>query len=448
MRIFEKIKDLGSSMVVLILIGVFFIVYSEIKRTERATEYQVISSDAVFYHEYIAVHLFGMQPYFPRTQNKVSKYTMGMAVTYIPGIAVGYLLSEINGVDHEYGKNKMYQRTLYYMGFLYTLIGLFFLRLILKKWFDDFLVAIVLSIVFFGTNLYYYVKVAPLMSHAASFCFIAAFIYYFLRLVDKKSIMTGILGGLSLGMITLIRPTNSVVFLFPLIFIIAEKKNLTGILNFLKEKWQVLLLMITIPILVFIPQMIYWNHFTGKWIYYSYGNEGFFWSKPAMLQVLFSFRKGWFIYTPLMFFIIPGAIICFKKNRSLFWSILVFFVVNFYLISSWWCWWYGGGFGMRPMIDFYSIFAIFIACFIEYIFKKSKAVFVSVLVVFSFLVYLNLFQTRLARINYIHYDSMTFKAYSKIFLSESTRKKYSDEEWKAFLDTPDYEKAIKGERFW
>jgi hypothetical protein len=443
LKILEKIKKSGPSLIVLVIIAAFFIIYSEIKKSERSTIQIVVQNDPVFYHEYIAVHIFGMKPYFPRSERIVIKYTMGMAVTYMPGIGIGYLLSEINGVDHQYGKNNYYQLVFYYLGFFYAFMGLVFLRLILKKWFDDFLVAIVLSIIFFGTNLYFYVKVDPLMSHAPSFCFITAFVYCSLRWLEKQTFKSSICAGILLGMIVLIRPTNIIIILFPLVYMLTKPEVVKSAQN----KWGTIFILVTIPILFFIPQMMYWHHFTGKWLYNAYGNEGFFWSKPAILQILFSFRKGWFIYTPVMLFIIPGFIFCYKKNRSLFWAILVFTIVDLYLISSWWCWWYGGSFGMRALIDIYGLMAILLTFFLGEVYKRSRILFIGVLIICGFTTYLNLHQTRLARINTLHYDSMTSKAFMKIFMIDNHRK-FTNEEWDALLDPPDYNKALKGERFW
>ena len=56
-------------------------------------------------------------------------------------------------------------------------------------------------------------------------------------------------------------------------------------------------------VLVWVPQMIYWNEMTGHWLYFSYGSdERFFFGDPAIIKGLFSYRKGLFIYTPLLLF--------------------------------------------------------------------------------------------------------------------------------------------------
>ncbi len=133
----NKLKQIKPSLITIWVIGLFFIIYSEIHQQEYKTPFGCIKSDAVYYHEYIAVHLFGMEPYIPRSEKQVSTYTMGMAVSYMPGIAIGYVLTEVQGVDHDYGRNSYYQHALFYLGLLYCLIVFIFLRKLLLRWCNE-----------------------------------------------------------------------------------------------------------------------------------------------------------------------------------------------------------------------------------------------------------------------------------------------------------------------
>lgn len=439
-------KKIPVSVWVLILLVGFFISYSEIKKFGKPNSFHVVKSDAQFYHEYIAIYVFGQEPYISRDIRPVNKYTMGMAVTYLPAIGLGYIICELTGVEHNNGKSYVYQHLLYYLGLLYTIIGLIYTRYILKKWLGEYTIAITLLIIFLGTNIYYYNIFEPIMAHPAAFAFLTAFVYYSLRWIWEQQYKHALLCGLTLGLTVLIRPTNAIVVLIPGIYLMLKNPEGIHIRSFGIKQWLQIGIIGFITLLVFTPQMIYWHHYTGKWFNYSYGNERFFWDKPAILQVLFSFRKGWFIYTPIMLLIIPGAILAYAKNKTLFWSIMIYFIINLYIISSWWCWWYGGSFGMRPLIDSYGVLAVFIAYFIEYMLKQNRIILSVSILVIGFFIYLNLYQTRQARICRIHFDSMTFKAYKQVFLTENLN--LTREEWDAMLSTPDYDRAQKGERFW
>lgn len=438
----RKLNFIHPTGLFLLIAGMVFIIYSEYHNRKSGIIPEVIKSDALFYHEYIATYLYGAEPYVPREQKPVIKYTMGMAFTYLPGVALGYVISEIKGLDHNYGRNYVYQHVLYYLGLLYSLIGLYFLIKILKQWFSESFSIFITSIIFLGTNLYYYVRLEPLMTHAVGFALVASFIYFTLQFIKSPDWKNCLALAFSLGILTLIRPTNLVIVLFPLVFLVTNK----NLFSFITRNLKYLLGILIVIGLLFIPQLLYWHTYTGEWLYYSYRHEKFFWNKPAILQVLISFRKGWFIYTPLMILALPGAFICYQRNKPVFWAILIFSIVNIYIISCWWCWWYGGSFGMRPMIDSYALFAIWIAYFFDYLVKKSRIVFVSAIIVVGFLIYLNLFQTRQAKECWIHFDSMTYTAYKRVFLNNKID--FTREEWEAMLDQPNYTEAERGKRFW
>jgi len=441
-----KFLNIPISIWAIITMGLFFITLKEIKSIGKEKQFHVVRSDAWFYHEYVVIYVFGKEPYSPREEHPINRYTMGMAITYMPAISVGYVITEIKGIDHNAGKNYIYQHVLFYLGLLYTLAGLIFLRLILKKWFDEIAITIVLLLIFFGTNLYYYNINEPIMAHPVSFLLVTAFVYFSLQWIKKPTFKTVLLAGFTIGFATLIRPTNLIIIFIPLVYVLTKNPEGVSIKNFSRSHWVQIILAGLVSFLVFFPQMFYWHYYTGIWFNYSYGKEGFFFDKPAILQVLFSFRKGWFIYTPIMLFTIPGAVICYRNNKPVFWAIITFFILNLYIISSWWCWWYGGSFGMRSLIDCYGILAIFMAYTISYIIKSKIWVKIPIGLLLGFLVYLNLYQTRQARICRIHYDSMTFAAYKQVFLTDELH--LTKEEWEAMLDSPDYDSAIEGKRFW
>lgn len=438
------IRTTDTSKWTIIFIGVFFIIFSEIKFSERKNSQEVVRSDAKFYHEYISVYLFGMQPY-PRDNSPVSKVSMGMAVTYLPAIGLGYVISEITQSVHNNAKGKHYQWALYYLGIGYTLLGFVFVRKLLKPFINTWSISVTLMVLFFATNLFYYCRIEPIMVHPTCFFVTTAFFYFIKKFIDSPHIKSAIISGLTLGLLILIRPVSIIVTILPIVYLFS-KTGFHGTIEFLIRNWLSLSVMTLSMILIFSPQMFYWHYYTGKLMYYSYGNEKFFWSKPATLQFLISIRKGWFIYTPVMLLIIPGAIICYKKNKLMFWTIFLYTCINIYILSSWWCWWYGGSFGMRPMIDSYGLLSFWIGYFIQFTLSKSKGIAIFSFIFISFCTYLNLFQTRQLRTSRLHWDSMSWPLYKKVFLNNHV--KISDQEYESLINPPDYDKARNGERFW
>ncbi|MBK6829283.1 MAG: hypothetical protein IPG92_00405 [Flavobacteriales bacterium] len=109
------------------------------------------------------------------------------------------------------------------------------------------------------------------------------------------------------------------------------------------------------------PQLLYWQAVTGQWVFYSYVNagEGFDFTSPHIADYLFSFRKGWFVYTPLALLMVLGSIVLWRKARHLFWPIAAFLIIDLYVVSSWTNWWYAGGsYSARSMLPAFTLLAL------------------------------------------------------------------------------------------
>ena len=167
----------------------------------------------------------------------------------------------------------------------------------------------------------------------------------------------------------------------------------------------------------------------------------FFFMNPQIINGLFSFRKGWLIYTPVMIFGLAGFFFLRKRSPEIFMPMLVFVIVNVYVVYSWWCWWYGGSYGSRPMIDMYGIMALPLAAFIEKAANVRKWLKISFAVILIGMIWLNQFQTSQYRTSLLHWDSMTKEAYFGIF-----GRKTWPEGYEKMLKIPDDEKALKGEK--
>jgi len=200
--------------------------------------------------------------------------------------------------------------------------------------------------------------------------------------------------------------------------------------------------MLVCAVLVWLPQLLYWKSVTGTWLYYSYGtNERFFFDNPHLLSVLFGFRKGWLIYTPVMIFALIGIGMLWKNNKKYFYPTVLFLITNIYVVSCWWCWWYGGGFGMRALIECYAVLAIPLATFLTWMVKQKLPAKIPLLIIFVAITTLSVFHTFRYHFGTIHYDAMTKEAYFHSFWRVRSNK-----EFKSLLIDPDYKAARKGEK--
>jgi hypothetical protein len=161
--------------------------------------------------------------------------------------------------------------------------------------------------------------------------------------------------------------------------------------------------------------MVYWQYSTGKWIYYSYPDGVMFdFLQPYLVEFLFSFRKGWFIYTPILLLSFAGLVWMWKKQRSLFFPLLVYSALFIYVASSWSCWWYAGGdFSQRAMVSTYAFLSIPLGYFMQWsVSGWKKALFLPMI---AGLIVLNLFQTRQFYHGVLDGERMTGAYYGKIF---------------------------------
>lgn len=455
-RFFKKKSNYNSfSTYTLLIIG--FIWAYVIIHQEHWKNNAVITSDTTIYYEYLPAAIIFNDLSFEFVNNlpddfngaiwlidtstkgkKAPKFTMGLSLMYLPFFLVGHVVANILNYS-TYGYSLPYFILICIGTWIYAFIGLYYLRKILGSYFGDKVVGLTLISIALATNLFSYVTQDTAMTHAYSFFLFSVFIWNTIRWYEQKQLKQIIIIGLTFGLITLIRPTNAIIAIFFILFGISTLGNLKERLSlFWKYKIHVLTIAL-ISCLIWSPQLILWKIQTNNWLYFSYGKEGFFFNNPRIFDGLFSYRKGWLVYTPIMIFSILGLYFLFKSNKNLLLPISLFLIINIYIVYSWWCWWYGGGFGSRPMIDSYALMAIPLAAFFSYLLKKTSFLKWLPLPIILLLMVLNLFQTLQTK-SCLHYDSMTKEAYWYNF----TKTGWS-EDYEQMIKPPNYEKALIGE---
>lgn len=383
-------------------------------------------------------HTFWMEK--AKNGGKVFKTSMGMSILYSPFFFSTHMFAvATDGLAS--GFSAPYRFGVAMSSLFYLLIGFIFLRKLLQKFFSDKVIALTLLFVGLGTNFYYYTVIAVGMPHIYLFSLLAVSSYYTVIWYEKPKLKISVFLGLLIGLMILIRPTMLIVLLFPILYNINSIKE--RVLFFKEHIFQVLSIFL-FACVVWVPQFIYWKTVTGTFLFYSYSEEGFFFTDPQLLNALFSFRKGWLLYTPMMIFALIGFAIMFKNKMKITLSLMVPIVIYFYVATCWWDWWFGGSFGYRTMIDVMPLLTFGLAYFIQEVLNYSKLLKSVVLTLMFLILGFNLFQTRQAHEGLIHHDSMTKAAYFKILFK--LQKQITREELKPYLKTPDYEAAKRGKR--
>lgn len=354
--------------------------------------------------------------------NSFNKYYVGTSVALLPFFALGHITNWLYNIPLD-GYSVYYRIFIQVGAIFYLLFGLFILIKILRIYeFRDTIIAITLMAIVFGTNIFYYVVSEPSMSHIYSFAFVNLFVYSFLIFFKSNQYKFLILGVFAIGIITLIRPINILVVV-SLPFIAGNLKVLADGFRSLFKKWQILLLGIALFTLLISIQLVIYKIQTGKFVVYSYTNEGFNFLNPHFFKFMFSYRKGFFIYTPILFLALFG-LIYFFKNRFKFFSLLIFLLLIIYVFSSWWMWYYGGSFSQRVMIEYYIYFFIPFATLLKRIkFPKTIKIVVFLLIIICQI------QTYQYQRGYIHWSEMNKERYWDNFLRLDKVIKGSEKEW-------------------
>jgi hypothetical protein len=405
----------------------------------------VMKADALGYYAYLpAVFIyhdatFSFKDYYEKTyytpndfsefRNKqkdryVDKYFCGVAILESPFFLAAHCIALIFNLPAD-GYSHVYQWALIFAAVFYLYLGFKALHKLLLQFYNrPWIILFVLCIIYFGTNLFHYSTRDPAMSHVYSFslsCIMALSLYQLCFNPQHKWL---IISMFSFGLIIAIRPVNIIMIgLFPVMA--GSWKRIGMAINYAFNDLKYLLGGILILIFPLLIQSLLWYWQTGQFIVYSYGEEGFNWSKPEIINILFSYNKGWFLYTPIAFIGLTGIVVSFRFNRFRTISALIYMALVIYVLSSWWNWWYGYGFGQRAFIDFLVIPALGLT----FLFKISQNLFLKIFLFTISIAAIAINQVQ--DLQYRHYilrwGNMDRAAYWKVFLK--TSEKYNGIIW-------------------
>lgn len=455
---FKTIKN-NLSKIALLIIAIITIVFTYNNRVIENKWERAIDADGRGYYAYLpAVFIYqdwdwsfvfeNEKKLYPDTpyvagdylntvdNDLVNRYFSGTALLMLPFFLLAMGFSYLLGFPID-GYSMPFFIAIIFASLFYFLAGLYFIRKTLLKYnFSELTIAVVLISFGLGTNLFYYTTIETSMSHVYSFFLFSLFIYYAKCLSENYTFKRIIKLGLVVSLIFLVRPTNVLVVLF-LPFFFSDGKSLIAFLKKYVTDYKAVFITLVIFISIVAIQPIFYYLQVGKPWVYAYSDAKLILSEPHFIKVLFSYRKGLFIYTPIAFIAILGLFFLFKKNKfqAITWAFA--FIVFTYILSSWSWWWYGGSFGMRPFIELFPLFAILLAILVQ-AFKKIyfKGVLVLLLLLLCRVNFIQAYQYK----NYIlHWHNMDKTSYWNVFLK--TDLKYQGALW----TESDYTKPFEGD---
>lgn len=439
---------LGEIIIIMIFIFVINNYIGNVKKTINADGigyydylpsifiyHDLVRKDYPFYKDstlYSRVSAFG--GYVDYNGYKVNKYPCGTAILQLPFFTWAYLTADLEGNNHD-GFQLPFQRSVFYAAVFYLFLALFFLKKILELYGIRKIYIIVCQLLLaIATPVTHYANYDASFSHIYSLFAITAFIYFVRLYFINKKINDFLVAGVFFGLILLLRQINIIIIFF-VPFLAGSWGNLKeGIVMLFRRPARLALAFIMVAGMFFIQSML-WYLQTGSFLLYSYPNEGFNFLNPQIANILFSYRKGLFVYTPVLF-LASAAIIWLAITKKYFLLItwLAFFLFLTYVLSSWWVWHYSDSYGMRAYIDFFSIFFILLAIMLNEIPMAFKVLFISLSLM---AIPVNIIQTYQYKKFILHWMNMDKEKYWKVFLK--TEPRYEGIFWKKTADPRRYE---------
>ena len=346
----------------------------------------------------------------------ISKYPLGIALGELPWFAGAHAYAHLHG-DPANGFARPYQQIIMIAGLVYGLLGLWIVRKLLLRFFDDAITAWVVAGVGLGTNFFAYSTYDAAMSHAALFMWQAALLYCTVRWYETFRAKWAVGIGLFLGIAALCRPTEILYVLVPLTWGITSWATLRQRGPLLMEHAGQLALAAASSLAVLSLQLLFWHTTSGQWVLYSYGDEHFDFLRPHIIDGLFSFRKGWLLYTPLAGLMLLGLPAARRIIPAVVAPVLLLLPVLIYVTFSWGEWAYGGGFSARPLVSVYPLLALPLAALLLRARQLARPRLLYAVV--TLFIVLSLWQTWQYAAGILLYDRNTAELYRRNFFHTS-----------------------------
>ncbi|MDR0548092.1 MAG: hypothetical protein LBI10_01570 [Deltaproteobacteria bacterium] len=379
-------------------------------RSSTAQRIFITNDGADYYEPLQELFIEGYQPVATASSiilenGKIANiHGIGVAILEAPFFLAAKAINWLSGLHYRDGLNEIFQLFSAISSAFYFILGICLIHTILLNYLNVSNTKFILSLLVFGTNLFFYASGTWGLnySHIYSFFSITLFIYLTINFYNqkgKKLLLYSILVGSIIGLNTLIRNHNCLIVI---VFLLYDINSIQQAWQRLKKYIKYYIIALIFSWILFLPQMIWWHQHTDQWIINLYGKiASFNWRKPELLNLMFSIRKGLFIWTPIWIFayLVPFV----KSQLSYKWrlSFAVYLPLKLYICSSWFFWWYGGGFGQREYVDVIVLAAIGLAIFFDYLSKVDymKIIFLKInlqyfIIILCVFIFINIIYTK------------------------------------------------------
>ena len=213
-----------------------------------------------------------------------------------------------------------------------------------------------------GGPLLYYSLVSPTYSHATSLFAVALFALVWYRTRDRDDLRRFVLLGALAGLAGLIRSQDLIILIVPGIELLA---------GIWERRWSLAAACVRLAVVgvactvVLAPQLWAWQVIYGTPVLNPHGGGSFFeWTRPAILQTLFSMRQGLVSWTPVVLLAALGLPWLVRRDRLLGWIAVVTLFLALYVNAAAVMWWGGHGFGGRRFVSYMPFLVVGLSAFL------------------------------------------------------------------------------------
>ena len=337
---------------------------------------------------------------------------MGMSIILSPAFFIGHSIALLTGMPAD-GFSSPYQWSVIIFGLYFTLAGLLFARKLLLKYFNDGTTALTLIISYIGTNLFFFITLGNPIPHIYLFNLYIFLICFTIKWHEEQKWLNTFGIAISLGLILAIRPSELIAFFIPVLYMVYDQESVKEKITLIKRHIPQIISIAAIVFTLIFPQFLYWRLQGGEFLISVYTDPGstMEWTNPKFINTLFSFRKGWFVYSPLTILAIIGIFVSFKKQKHIFLFTFLFIVFNIYIIS---CFTSLISYGYRAFLQSYALLLMPLALVVEFCLTKRRMLVVIFVAMVAGFTYLNIIQAYQLRMETIDKSRMTQSAYMAV----------------------------------
>jgi hypothetical protein len=325
-------------------------------------------------------------------------------------IALAYFLV------HFIGNKTQVTRLTFLVYLVIFLSGIGYTRKTLLLWFPDLTVAITLLALAFGTNIFCMVSLDYRSQPILLFSLFAMVVFFTASWHEHQKLIYVISFTIAIGLIILFQPTGYFALLIPVLWDVHDKASWKAKILLIKNNYRQLDLFISCLAVLVLTPVFFWNISPGEIPLFSFNLPGVFISFSSFLwNDLFSFDHGWLIYTPIMIFAFIGFYFFAEKNRTIFYPVFLFCMLDLFLETSWSKLGTMPVFGQIAFIPAYALLVMPMASFFGVILKGGKIPVILFSLIVALFIFLNLFQTWQFNEGIILHSGMTADNYGRVF---------------------------------